>query len=565
MRFSFRYGGKSRPTLATRIGSAVFFTIFLLFGVGFMTVLLTDLIATLRTWSWQEVPCTILTSGTETGDGERPYVFRVTYRYTFEGQSYESDRHRRDTYESGDYSDVQRLIDRYPGDSQATCRVNPEDPTQAVLETEGLWHLPFLLIPLIFVCIGAGGLYFTFRGETARPVSHINRSRHLGQRGQMIFFSLFLLVGLIMAGIFGSWVYDAVAARNWPTVPCVVLSSAVRSHTSDDGTTYSIDILYQYEIDGREYRSNRYSVFGGSSSGYAGKQAVVDQLPPGAETVCYVNPNDPAYAILYRGWSWAYLLVLFPLPFIAVGAGGLIAMRRRTTRAETPPPQVSNASTARSSLPRTPARLKPQMSPKGKLGFLLLFATIWNGIVSVFVVMAINSWRKGDPDYFLSCFMIPFVVIGLGTIAGVIHCLLALFNPKLTVTIDRQAIPLGESAKLQWEFGGRIDRIERLRITLEGTERARYETRSNGKRSTSTTSKRFAEYVVFETQNPPQIERGTATLEIPADTMHSFDGGDNKIIWTLAVRGEIARWPDVVQEYEIDVLPMPLPQEVIHD
>jgi hypothetical protein len=37
--------------------------------------------------------------------------------------------------------------------------------------------------------------------------------------------------------------------------------------------------------------------------------------------------------------------------------------------------------------------------------------------------------------------------------------------------------------------------------------------------------------------------------------MHSFKSANNKIVWTLQLSGEIPRWPDVSEEFEIDVLP----------
>jgi hypothetical protein len=36
--------------------------------------------------------------------------------------------------------------------------------------------------------------------------------------------------------------------------------------------------------------------------------------------------------------------------------------------------------------------------------------------------------------------------------------------------------------------------------------------------------------------------------------MHSFAAKNNKIVWTLHVRGEIPRWPDVDDEFPFTVL-----------
>ena len=46
------------------------------------------------------------------------------------------------------------------------------------------------------------------------------------------------------------------------------------------------------------------------------------------------------------------------------------------------------------------------------------------------------------------------------------------------------------------------------------------------------------------------------SIGIPADTMHSFAGEHNEIQWSVGVRGEIPIWPDVDEEFVIEVLPL---------
>jgi hypothetical protein len=37
--------------------------------------------------------------------------------------------------------------------------------------------------------------------------------------------------------------------------------------------------------------------------------------------------------------------------------------------------------------------------------------------------------------------------------------------------------------------------------------------------------------------------------------MHSFSTQHNKIVWSIRVKGEIARWPDLNEEFALTVLP----------
>ena len=54
------------------------------------------------------------------------------------------------------------------------------------------------------------------------------------------------------------------------------------------------------------------------------------------------------------------------------------------------------------------------------------------------------------------------------------------------------------------------------------------------------------------------IRLGRVQLGVPECTAHSFNAFHNKIRWVLRIHGEIERWPDVDEEYEILVLPRPL-------
>ncbi len=154
----------------------------------------------------------------------------------------------------------------------------------------------------------------------------------MGRTGLMLFFSVFLIMGsaffwFLVVRPLGR-VYDA---RQWPEIRCAVVSSEVRKHRSDDNDTYSVHIVYEYDVRGRTYRCDRYDFVGGSSSGYKGKREIIRRYPPGKQAVCYVNPRDPSDAVLMRGFTPMMLFGLLPLVFITVGVAGLVwAMKSNT-------------------------------------------------------------------------------------------------------------------------------------------------------------------------------------------------------------------------------------------
>ena len=93
--------------------------------------------------------------------------------------------------------------------------------------------------------------------------------------------------------------------------------------------------------------------------------------------------------------------------------------------------------------------------------------------------------------------------------------------------------------------------MSRLTVTLRGREQARYRRGTD----TRTDTHEFHSEVLAEATDPMSIARGSGTIRIPAATMHSFSANNNKIIWTLTVEGEISRWPDVDDSFDVTVSP----------
>jgi hypothetical protein len=68
----------------------------------------------------------------------------------------------------------------------------------------------------------------------------------------------------------------------------------------------------------------------------------------------------------------------------------------------------------------------------------------------------------------------------------------------------------------------------------------------------------FVTITLVDTANNWEIPRGSAALSIPDDTMHSFAGTNNKVVWELKVAGKIPRWPDVDQNFPVTIHPIRL-------
>jgi hypothetical protein len=550
------------PTgIVGRIGQTVGSLLFLGAGLFFLGLLSLGGMKQFKESKWTSTPCRIISSSYElpkrSHDG---YRARITYRYTFNGTEYTGTQVGDGVDESSDFEPIQRALLQYVPGSSATCYVNPAAPAEARLRqtswTANLVWL-FAIIPLTFVGVGSLGIVRAWWPARQKPLSA--RTPATASAPTWLFL-IFFLAGAGFMLIFIKPVYLMFAARSWPKVTATVLNSRVRSSSDSDGTTYAVDVLYQYRYDGKQYLSNRYSLMGGTSSGRSGKAQVVASLPRGSTVSVYVNPASPSYALIDIGFSWVMLFALIPAVFVLVGGGGLyvrIAHRRGSDAGSSAisarPGRVPGGGRYHSTLPGASqpgtAHFSSGRGRRHKALALLGVALFWNGLVSIFVVLGIK-----EREWFMLAFVSVFVLVGLGLLAAAVHSIIGLFNPSLELDLSNAAPRLGETLTIAWSFNGRFDRIMRLTVALEGREEATYRRGTD----THTDRKTFRRLELVDTTRQVEIARGEVALIVPADTMHSFKAPHNQIGWYLVVHGEIPNWPDVKDEFAVEIRPLAL-------
>jgi hypothetical protein len=559
------------PRLGTvgKIALSVFFLAYSAFALLMLGLLVLQTVRTAQTFWWKPVQCTILESRViEPGHDTDSYAVAISYRYSWQGQEYTSDRVTWSGKTWSHYGAAARYAAGYAVGSQATCYVNPAAPAEAVLEREGLWFAFIAgLMLLVFVAIGLVGLWAIWRKQpdqakaAAGPIS-AQRSQALATGFIGVFCALFLVVGVgLFYALFLRPVGRVLEAQRWQETPCVILSSRVRTHHGGNGRpTYSVEVLYSYVVNGVEYKSSRYSFTHWSSSGRESKVAAARRYQPGAQAVCYVNLADPTDAVLVRDFTGEMWLGLFPLVFVVFGGGGLVwVLRRRGAKPSTRPvvgaPILIKALDSRAGPlqpPAGPLVLRSTGSRLGKFAGSVLIAGFWNGILAVFLVEAIQSFQRGQPEWFLAIFLIPFVIVGVLLLGHVGYSLLLLFAPGVKLRLSAAAVPLGGSAELEWEITGRATALRKLRLWLEGREEAIYPSGKN----TSTDRATFATIELAAPTLWTDIRHGQVRFTVPADTMHSFKADHNRITWVLRVHGDIAFYPDVDDEFPFTVLPL---------
>ncbi|HAS83291.1 MAG TPA: hypothetical protein DCS43_11620 [Verrucomicrobia bacterium] len=554
MQFKHRAGRQASGT-AGKVFTSIFGLVFGSIGLSFAIVVLVGLRQTVQMKSWVVSDCVI--EAAEVHDADEDYQFTVRYRYEYEGSRYIGTRYTStDDYRFESIATKQELLTAYDPGTTARCFVNPDNPSQAVLkrETSLLPGVGSVLFASIFVIIGYGMIVVTWWPRRP-PVTQATTETGgtAGRRIGLLFCSVFILIGLVIPYFaFVKPLQRQRAARRWIPVEAEVLKSAVRSHRGDDSTTYSVYIAYRYEIDGIPYEGDRYRFSSSSSSGHAEKAEIVRQHPVGSRITVYVDPADSAESVVQREAGASLYLGLIPVVFAVFGFLFLIIMLRAA-------PASTAGHTAGGTMTRQRNRAKEKIPPAvrrsgSRVGafFLMLFISIfWNGIVSVFLMSTIKEWQSDQRPVFSTLFLTPFVLAGLGLIGAAFHFLLKIFSPVAELEPMTDSLSLGKSSVLRFRIRGNVQRITQLTITLTAREEATYSRGTN----TYTDRHVFLEQTRLKTMDPKQMASGEITVNIPPGTMHSFEAPHNKIVWSLKVSGTISHWPDLNDEFILNVNP----------
>jgi len=200
-------------------------------------------------------------------------------------------------------------------------------------------------------------------------------------------------------------------------------------------------------------------------------------------------------------------------------------------------------------------RLPSSQSPGWRLLAKTIFALLWNGIACVLFVLAAKSWLEGKPEWFLTCFLVPY----LGVSGWSIYYLLQQIwihtglGPTAVEISDHPLYP-GREYQVHLTQSGHLD-IKSIELWLLCEEEVTYR---------QGTDIRHEVCKVFEQQllvhgsveiDPATPFRSTCTLPIPIAAMHSFQAEYNSVHWKLLVRCAPAHWPQFERRYPIVVFP----------
>ncbi|MCM8814077.1 MAG: DUF3592 domain-containing protein [Candidatus Omnitrophica bacterium] len=143
-------------------------------------------------------------------------------------------------------------------------------------------------------------------------------------RALVLFFAIFLLFGLGFSLLIVGQFFRDIRPYFWPRAGAIILSSGIaESNPANGALRFSPDILFQYRYQGTTYQSNRPANLEISSHDYTAIRVFCLRYPAGATVDCFVNPENPAQAVLERRFPWIVFVLVLPVIFIVIGGGGI--------------------------------------------------------------------------------------------------------------------------------------------------------------------------------------------------------------------------------------------------
>jgi hypothetical protein len=168
--------GKRDLTAGMRIGLGLFFGVFFIAGsLGTYAFAVKPWQEVWAARTWVPVDCRILSSEVKSHDGDSTtYSVAITYAYEIDGRAYTGSRYDFTAGSSSGRKAKKDIVARHPAGRMTVCHVDPEQPHEAVIERSRVRDWGYGLIPLVFVLVGAGGVWFALFGQRKKSASGLH-------------------------------------------------------------------------------------------------------------------------------------------------------------------------------------------------------------------------------------------------------------------------------------------------------------------------------------------------------------------------------------------------------
>lgn len=375
-----------------------------------------------------------------------------------------------------------------------------------------------------------------------------------------LFLLLFGLAGVLTLFLLGrDLLREHEVGRSWARAEARLLDKQIITSRSSDSTTHRPEFTFTYDYQGRTYTATGYKRFRYSSSG-KWAQRVLARYRVGDTVQIWVNPSNPAEAVIEQGVGIVWLFLLIPAVFIAVGIGGVYLLvrgdtgKRRRAKPSASQPVAGQPACFPSLRVRKGRRLAVALTPssgqRARVIMAFVVALLWNGFVWPFFILMLREKEK-----FGAIVLAIFCLAGLAILGGFVH---QLFYWLLTgdphVEIEHEPLVPGRPTRLVVVHPG-VQRLNTASVSLCCEEVTR---RRQGKNTSERRERVVEEQLAILTE--PDLSRSTGllvetSLRVPEDAMHSFTATNNHIRWLIEVVMDIPGKPDVKLDFPVRVAP----------
>lgn len=357
------------------------------------------------------------------------------------------------------------------------------------------------------------------------PAEEAERAAENPSRSAKILFSVFgavfCVVGIcfIVAGV-KTCLAENAAAETWVSAPCRIVSSKLKTGTSEKGgTTYAPEIVFEFSVGGKTFRGDKIFFAGDVlSNDRASEAARLERFRKLKN--CWHDPENPGECSLKRpegGFAARKMITpLVGVAFAVFGAGFAVL------------PHVGGRSRERRPRERSRAlgELEPAASSSSGAFAMIVFAVMWNTLISVFLVFAFSRFEETGFSS-VHFFLIPFVLVGIGLAVAALRAISGSFNPRYALTLAPSGpLPRGGNALVSWRVvRGDPAKMRSLKIALVLLEPSG--TVVNGRPK----MKIEEEIVVAETRSRAGVRSGEASFAVPENPRAAGT-------WALRVSGK---------------------------
>jgi hypothetical protein len=512
-----------------------------------------------RASRWPAAPAEIISSQfvVKSVTGEQRYETAVTYRYTYAGQTYTSDRFRvNGNPSSSDASEAQRLVNQYSPGAARTCYVNPQNPAVAVLDNSVSYWMLIMLPGPFFIWVILDWRRISEWREGRRQPQGAERLRPLTANRELKrvgLSNLFIgICSLIMSCLLGGWAWmwplwrTWQQTRHWKETSCLVVETNIRKDNNYHGVSFQTEVQFEYEYGGRKLVGSRLDLSDNTGASVVEAERRLKGVHPGPAH-CFVNPSDPTQAVLRRTCYIDRFFGPFTMLWMVGSLGMVLAAGHSLRKRSRPTPQVVPATLTLKQPP-------PALSLAGCLvaGLVCAAGAAWIGW------LCWENYQRGVFEFLQALYVF---MLGSGAFAcfgfawkGWLACLAP--PPQMKLTPGN--IKLGAPIEIGWCFTDH-KRPHRVRFWLEGREEAKvlkWVSHGHGQMKQETDERAvFARLPVAEVESIETMREGSKQIVMPAAAMHSFDGQKSKIRWVLHAERCSPQGKPVDYEFPVEVRP----------